>query len=36
MEQASRKEVIITKRFRQNTDQVFHYLISNFSPKIAL
>jgi plasmid stabilization system protein ParE len=36
MEEASRKEIIITKRFRKDTDRVFHYLLSNFSSKIAL
>lgn len=35
MEKESRKEIIITKRFRKNTDRVFDYLLSNFSPKIA-
>lgn len=36
MEKESRKEIIITKRFRKNTDRVFDYLLSNFSPKTAL
>jgi plasmid stabilization system protein ParE len=36
MEKESRKEIIITKRFRKDTDRVFDYLLSNFSPKTAL
>lgn len=36
MEKESRKEIIITKRFRKDTDRVFDYLLINFSSKIAL
>ncbi|MFM9839325.1 MAG: type II toxin-antitoxin system RelE/ParE family toxin [Cyclobacteriaceae bacterium] len=36
MEKESRKEIILTKRFRKHADRVYDYLLTNFSSKTAL
>jgi plasmid stabilization system protein ParE len=36
MEKKSRKDIIITKRFRKNTNRVYDHLLTNFSPRTAL
>jgi plasmid stabilization system protein ParE len=35
MEKESKKEIIISKRFRKNADHVYDYLLDNFSSKTA-